>query len=50
MKQDNKTGLGDKVEKVINTVAPNLAQKAKKKGCKCEKRKQWLNNFGAKFS
>lgn len=49
MKQDNKKGLGDKVEKVIKTIAPNLARKAKKNGCKCNERKEWLNNFGAKF-
>lgn len=41
--------LGDKVEKAINKTAPKLAEKAKQKGCNCEKRKKWLNNIGAIF-
>ena len=41
--------LGDKVEKVILKTVPKIASQVKKKGCNCEKRKQWLNNIGAKF-
>lgn len=49
-KQENKKlGLGDIVEKVIETIAPKLAESAKKKGCNCEKRKIWLNNVGGQF-
>jgi hypothetical protein len=45
-----KLGLGDIVEKIILAVAPTLAEKAKEAGCNCAKRKEMLNNFGAKFS
>lgn len=45
-----KLGLGDIVEKIIISIVPNLAKKAKEAGCNCPKRKQMLNNFGAKFS
>jgi hypothetical protein len=45
-----KLGLGDIVEKIILTIAPTLAEKAKEAGCNCPKRKEMLNNFGAKFS
>lgn len=48
--KDQKQGLGDIVEKVIEKTVPNLAQKAKEKGCNCKKRKEWLNNVGAIFS
>jgi hypothetical protein len=48
-KEDKKLGLGDKVEAVIQKIAPKLAEKVKKNGCNCEKRKVWLNNFGANF-
>jgi hypothetical protein len=47
MKQ--KLKLGDAVEKIIETVVPTLAKIVKEKGCNCNKRKEWLNNFGAKF-
>jgi hypothetical protein len=48
--KEKKKGLGDQVEKIIETVAPKLAAKAKEKGCNCNKRKEWLNNnFGAIF-
>lgn len=47
--KNKKLGLGDVVEKVIKNVAPKLAEKVKEKGCNCEERKVWLNNFGAKF-
>lgn len=47
--ENNKKGLGDKVEEIIQKVVPKLAEK--KKGCiGCKKRKQWLNNFNATFS
>lgn len=49
MKQDSEQGLGDKVERVIETIAPNLARAARKRGCNCKKRKEWLNNKGAIF-
>lgn len=45
----NKKGLGDIVEEVIKKTVPNLADKAKEKGCNCNKRKEWLNNVGAIF-
>ena len=48
-KMQNKLGLGDVVEKVIETIVPKLAKIAKEKGCNCEEKKIWLNNFGAKF-
>ena len=39
-------GLGDKVEKIIKTVLPKIAEK--KKYCKsCNQKKQWLNSFNA---
>ena len=41
--------LGDEVGKVIEKTVPKLATKIKKKGCNCNKRKEWLNNFGAIF-
>lgn len=44
-----KLGLGDLLEKGIEKIAPKLAKKAKEKGCNCNKRKEWLNNIGAKF-
>lgn len=47
--EDKKLGLGDIVEKVIEKVAPKLAEIAKEKGCNCEKRKIWLNNVGGRF-
>ena len=44
-----KKGLGDKVEAVIKTVAPEFAER--KKDCiSCKKKKKFLNNFGAIFS
>ena len=48
-KEKEKQGLGDLVEKVIEKVAPKLAEKAKKEGCRCQERKIWLNNLGATF-
>ena len=46
--RDN-TGLGDMVEKLIKTVLPKVAEM--KKDCiSCKKKKDWLNNVGAKFS
>jgi hypothetical protein len=46
---DLEIGLGDYTEKLIKTILPKLA--ARKAGCKgCNKRKIWLNNFGAIFS
>lgn len=48
-KENKKLGLGDKVEILIEKIAPELAKKVKEKGCNCEKRKIFLNNFGAKF-
>lgn len=47
--EPQKLGLGDLLEKGIEKIAPKLAQIAKEKGCNCEKRKEWLNNIGAKF-
>ena len=47
MKKDFK--LGDEIEKIINKTSPTLASIAKKKGCNCKKRKEWLNNIGAIF-
>lgn len=48
--KENKKGFGDMVEKAIETIAPKFAERAKNKGCNCEKRKEWLNNnFGAIF-
>lgn len=47
---EEKLGLGDTVEKIILKVVPGLAEKAKEAGCNCLKRKEMLNNFGAKFS
>ena len=44
-----KKGLGDKVESMIEKTVPRLATKLKEKGCNCKKRKEWLNNIGAKF-
>lgn len=46
---NDKKGLGDLVEQVIESTVPKFAQKAKKSNCNCKKRKEWLNNFGAKF-
>lgn len=48
--QDPKVGLGDIVEKTIETILPKIAKKVKARGCNCEQKKIWLNNFGAKFS
>ena len=48
-KEAKQSALGDIVEKVIDTIVPKLAEKAKKNGCNCEKKKIWLNNIGAKF-
>lgn len=42
-------GLGDYTEKLIKTVLPKIAER--KKDCiSCNKKKIWLNNFGAIFS
>ena len=42
---NQKKGLGDKVEEVIKVIAPKLAEKYK--DCPgCLKRKTWLNNNG----
>ncbi len=41
--------LGDLIEKGIEIIAPTLAQRAKEKGCNCNKRKEWLNNIGSNF-
>ena len=41
-----KDGLGDKVEKVIETVLPRTA---KRKCSKCQKRKRRLNKWGEKI-
>ncbi len=46
---ENKKKLGDLVESIINKTIPKLATKIKEKDCGCEKRKIWLNNFGANF-
>ena len=38
--------IGDKVEKVINTILPEkLVKKIKESDCGCEKRKEWLNDL-----
>lgn len=48
--QNNKLGLGDIVERVIEIVVPKVViEKVKAGGCNCEKKKIWLNNFGATF-
>ncbi len=49
MKEEEKEGLGDMVEKAIEKTMPRVAEYVKKKGCNCKKRKVWLNNFGANF-
>lgn len=52
MEQDEKKelGLGDVIEKVIDTVVPKvIIDEVKARGCNCEKKKIWLNNFGAIF-
>lgn len=46
---NKKQGLGDFIEMVIEKTVPKLAAEVKKNGCNCEKKKAWLNNFGAKF-
>lgn len=40
---DKVTGLGDVVEKVIDTLT--LGYLEKRPGCGCEQRKEWLNKF-----
>jgi ribosomal protein L37E len=40
---DKRTGLGDVVEKIINTVT--FGKMDKRLGCGCEQRKEWLNKF-----
>jgi hypothetical protein len=48
--QNNKLGLGDVLEKVIEVIVPKVViEKVKAKGCNCEEKKIWLNNFGAQF-
>ena len=47
---NEKIGLGDFVEMVIEKTVPKLAKRAKEKGCKCNERKVMLNNIGAIFS
>ena len=42
-------GLGDKLERVIEKFLPKTSKKLKEKGCNCDKRKEFLNNIGAKF-
>ena len=42
----NEKGLGDKVEGLIKKVLPEIAER--KKDCvSCNKKRVWLNNFGA---
>ena len=41
--------LGDTVKEVIKVVLPKTAER--KKNCRsCNKKRIWLNNFGARFS
>ena len=41
-----KLRLGDKVEKVIETVVPKvILDEVKKHDCGCSKRKEWLNKL-----
>ena len=48
MSEEIKKGLGDKVESLIKTILPKTAER--KKDCKrCNEKKIWLNNVGAKF-
>tara|TARA_R110000737_G_C14592873_1_gene487849 strand:- start:1936 stop:2097 length:162 start_codon:yes stop_codon:yes gene_type:complete len=48
MNEEQSNGLGDTVKNLIITVAPKFAEK--KKNCKsCNKKRVWLNNFGAIF-
>jgi hypothetical protein len=43
LEQSETTGLGDIVEKVIDTVTFGMIEK--KPSCGCEERKNWLNKF-----
>lgn len=46
--------LGEKVEKVIKKVGGDKVAKqverVTKKPCGCQKRKEWLNQFGRRFN
>lgn len=49
MIKEQDKGLGDSVKNIIETILPKVAEK--KKDCKsCNKKRIWLNNFGAIFS
>ncbi len=49
-----KEGLGDKVEKAIKKVGGHKVAKQveriTKRPCGCQKRKDWLNQFGRRFN
>lgn len=43
----NELGLGDKVEKMIESIIPNhIVSKIKESNCGCDKRKDILNKLG----
>lgn len=46
---DEKKLLGNRVERVIEKLAPKAAKKAKEGDCGCQKRKEALNNFHKKL-
>ena len=41
--ENERTGLGDVVEKIIDTIT--FGKLDKRPGCGCEQRKEWLNKF-----
>lgn len=47
-------GLGDKAERVIKKVGGDRVvkqvERITKRPCGCQKRKEWLNQFGRKFA
>jgi len=48
MSEQQEEGLGDSVKHLIEVVAPKFAE-SRKNCASCNKKRIWLNNFGAIF-